>query len=36
VKVVPVGHGETHPIASNATPAGQQQNRRVTITLPKP
>ncbi len=36
VIVVPVGHGESHPIASNATPAGQQQNRRVTITLPKP
>jgi adhesin transport system outer membrane protein len=36
VTVVPVGHGEAHPIASNATPAGQKQNRRVTITLPKP
>ncbi|WP_151082335.1 OmpA family protein [Nocardioides cynanchi] len=36
VTVVPVGHGETHPIASNATTAGQKQNRRVTITLPKP
>jgi outer membrane protein OmpA-like peptidoglycan-associated protein len=36
VTVLPVGHGESHPIASNATTAGQQQNRRVTITLPKP
>lgn len=36
VTVVPVGHGEADPIASNATPAGQKQNRRVTITLPKP
>jgi outer membrane protein OmpA-like peptidoglycan-associated protein len=36
VTVVPLGHGESHPIASNATPAGQAQNRRVTITLPKP
>lgn len=36
VTVVAVGHGEAHPIASNATPAGQKQNRRVTITLPTP
>jgi outer membrane protein OmpA-like peptidoglycan-associated protein len=36
VTVVPVGHGEADPIASNATTAGQKQNRRVTITLPKP
>jgi outer membrane protein OmpA-like peptidoglycan-associated protein len=36
VTVVPAGHGESHPIASNATQAGQAQNRRVTITLPKP
>jgi outer membrane protein OmpA-like peptidoglycan-associated protein len=36
VTVVPVGHGESHPIASNATSAGQAKNRRVTITLPKP
>lgn len=35
VSVVPVGHGEANPIASNATAAGRQQNRRVTITLPK-
>jgi outer membrane protein OmpA-like peptidoglycan-associated protein len=36
VTVVPVGHGEAHPIASNATTSGQEQNRRVTITLPRP
>jgi OOP family OmpA-OmpF porin len=36
VTVVPVGHGEADPIASNATTSGQAQNRRVTITLPKP
>jgi outer membrane protein OmpA-like peptidoglycan-associated protein len=36
VTVVPVGHGEADPIASNATLSGQEQNRRVTITLPKP
>jgi outer membrane protein OmpA-like peptidoglycan-associated protein len=29
------GHGEADPIASNATEAGRQQNRRVTITLPE-
>ena len=36
VSIVSVGHGEVNPIASNATPAGQKQNRRVTITLPQP
>lgn len=36
VSIVSVGHGESNPVASNATPAGQQQNRRVTITLPQP
>ena len=30
------GHGEADPIASNATEAGRQKNRRVTITLPQP
>jgi len=35
VSIVSVGHGESDPVASNATAAGQQQNRRVTITLPK-
>ena len=34
VSIVSVGHGEADPIVSNATAAGQQQNRRVTITLP--
>jgi outer membrane protein OmpA-like peptidoglycan-associated protein len=29
------GHGEADPIESNATEAGRQKNRRVTITLPK-
>ena len=28
-----VGAGETHPIASNATAQGQQQNRRVELTI---
>jgi outer membrane protein OmpA-like peptidoglycan-associated protein len=36
VSIVSVGHGEANPIASNATPAGQKQNRRVTLTLPQP
>jgi outer membrane protein OmpA-like peptidoglycan-associated protein len=36
VSIVATGHGESHPIASNATSAGQKKNRRVTITLPKP
>ena len=36
VSIVSAGHGETNPIASNATAEGQQQNRRVTITLPRP
>jgi outer membrane protein OmpA-like peptidoglycan-associated protein len=35
VSIVSVGHGESDPIVSNATAAGQQQNRRVTITLPR-
>jgi outer membrane protein OmpA-like peptidoglycan-associated protein len=34
VRVVATGHGESSPIASNATAAGRRQNRRVTITLP--
>ncbi|HEX9592484.1 MAG TPA: OmpA family protein [bacterium] len=29
-----VGHGETQPIAGNATPADRQQNRRVAVHLP--
>ena len=28
-----VGYGEMHPIASNATSSGHQQNRRVELTL---
>lgn len=32
-RLITVGHGETRPIASNDTPEGRQQNRRVEITL---
>jgi outer membrane protein OmpA-like peptidoglycan-associated protein len=32
-RMIPVGAGEQHPVASNATPEGRQQNRRVEITL---
>ena len=32
-RIITVGAGETRPIASNATPDGQQQNRRVELTL---
>jgi outer membrane protein OmpA-like peptidoglycan-associated protein len=35
IPITAVGHGEANPIASNATEAGRQKNRRVTITLPK-
>lgn len=28
-----IGHGESQPVATNATAAGRQQNRRVEITL---
>ncbi len=35
VSIESVGHGESDPVASNATAAGRQQNRRVTITLPR-
>ena len=35
VSIVSVGHGESDPVASNATAGGRQQNRRVTITLPQ-
>jgi chemotaxis protein MotB len=30
------GFGETHPVASNDTPEGQAQNRRIIITVQGP
>jgi len=30
------GFGETHPVASNDTPAGRAQNRRIVITVQGP
>ncbi|MBW9272396.1 MAG: OmpA family protein [Candidatus Thiodiazotropha sp. (ex. Lucinisca nassula)] len=33
VRIDTVGFGETRPTASNKTPAGRQQNRRVELTL---
>jgi outer membrane protein OmpA-like peptidoglycan-associated protein len=33
VRIDTVGYGETRPIATNNTPAGRQQNRRVELTL---
>jgi outer membrane protein OmpA-like peptidoglycan-associated protein len=33
VRIDTVGYGETRPIASNSTPEGRQQNRRVELTL---
>jgi outer membrane protein OmpA-like peptidoglycan-associated protein len=32
-RVATVGYGKTHPIATNDTPDGRQQNRRVELTL---
>jgi len=32
-RLVVVGHGSNHPIVSNATPAGQQKNRRVDLVI---
>jgi len=32
-RIVVVGHGGNHPIVSNATPAGQQRNRRVDLVI---
>jgi chemotaxis protein MotB len=28
-----IGYGQTHPIASNATPAGQAENRRIDVVI---
>lgn len=28
-----IGYGQTHPIASNATPAGRAQNRRIDVVI---
>jgi len=36
VALMPQGFGETHPVATNATPQGRAKNRRVTVVLPKP
>lgn len=33
VRVDTVGYGESRPIASNSTPGGREQNRRVELTL---
>jgi outer membrane protein OmpA-like peptidoglycan-associated protein len=33
VRIDTVGYGESRPIASNSTPAGREQNRRVELTL---
>jgi outer membrane protein OmpA-like peptidoglycan-associated protein len=32
-RIQPIGRGKDYPVASNATPAGRQQNRRVDIVL---
>jgi outer membrane protein OmpA-like peptidoglycan-associated protein len=32
-RVATAGYGKTHPVASNDTPDGRQQNRRVELTL---
>jgi outer membrane protein OmpA-like peptidoglycan-associated protein len=32
-RIMTVGGGESHPIASNDTPEGRQANRRVELTL---
>ena len=33
LRLVPVGHGKNHPIASNKTEAGRSQNRRVEFRM---
>jgi outer membrane protein OmpA-like peptidoglycan-associated protein len=32
-RMIAVGAGEDHPVASNETAEGRQQNRRVEITI---
>jgi len=32
-RITAIGYGEDHPIASNETAAGRQQNRRITLLL---
>jgi outer membrane protein OmpA-like peptidoglycan-associated protein len=32
-RILTVGAGSSHPIASNDTPGGRQQNRRVELTI---
>ena len=32
-RITAIGRGQSHPAASNATPAGRQQNRRVDVIL---
>src|SRR3989338_4537756 len=32
-RLIAAGYGETHPIASNLTPEGRQENRRIEIVL---
>jgi outer membrane protein OmpA-like peptidoglycan-associated protein len=32
-RMVTIGAGEGHPVASNDTPEGRAQNRRVEITI---
>jgi OOP family OmpA-OmpF porin len=34
-RVTAQGYGQTHPLVSNATPAGRAQNRRMAILLLK-
>jgi flagellar motor protein MotB len=32
-RFITVGAADNHPVASNATPEGRQQNRRVELTI---